>query len=321
MTNKNSKIYVAGHRGLVGAALVRNLTANGYNNLVLRDSSQLDLRCQQATDEFFAIERPQYVFLAAARVGGIKANMENQAEFLYENMMIAANVIKAAHDYQTSKLLFLGSSCIYPRECSQPMREEYLLGGYPEPTNTGYALAKIAGLKLCEYYARQYGDMFISCMPTNLYGPGDNFDLDNSHVIPALMRKIHNAKVINAPTVEIWGSGRALREFLHVDDLASACVFLMEKYTKPEFVNVGTGEDMSIADLAIMLKNIIGYKGELFFDVSKPEGTARKLLDVSRLSSLGWQYKIKPAQGLQSTYEWFLAHEQELRGVVVGDKN
>lgn len=321
MTNKNSKIYVAGHRGLVGAALVRNLRANGYNNLVLRDSSQLDLRCQQATDEFFAIERPQYVFLAAARVGGIKANMENQAEFLYENMMIAANVIKAAHDYQTSKLLFLGSSCIYPRECSQPMREEYLLGGYPEPTNTGYALAKIAGLKLCEYYARQYGDMFISCMPTNLYGPGDNFDLDNSHVIPALMRKIHNAKVINAPTVEIWGSGRALREFLHVDDLASACVFLMEKYTKPEFVNVGTGEDMSIADLAIMLKNIIGYKGELFFDVSKPEGTARKLLDVSRLSSLGWQYKIKPAQGLQSTYEWFLAHEQELRGVVVGDKN
>ena len=321
MTNKNSKIYVAGHRGLVGAALVRNLRANGYNNLVLRDSSQLDLRCQQATDEFFAMERPQYVFLAAARVGGIKANMENQAEFLYENMMIAANVIKAAHDYQTSKLLFLGSSCIYPRECSQPMREEYLLGGYPEPTNTGYALAKIAGLKLCEYYARQYGDMFISCMPTNLYGPGDNFDLDNSHVIPALMRKIHNAKVINAPTVEIWGSGRALREFLHVDDLASACVFLMEKYTKPEFVNVGTGEDMSIADLAIMLKNIIGYKGELFFDVSKPEGTARKLLDVSRLSSLGWQYKIKPAQGLQSTYEWFLAHEQELRGVVVGDKN
>lgn len=321
MTNKNSKIYVAGHRGLVGAALVRNLRANGYNNLVLRDSSQLDLRCQQATDEFFAMERPQYVFLAAARVGGIKANMENQAEFLYENMMIAANVIKAAHDYQTSKLLFLGSSCIYPRECSQPMREEYLLGGYPEPTNTGYALAKIAGLKLCEYYARQYGDMFISCMPTNLYGPGDNFDLDNSHVIPALMLKIHNAKVINAPTVEIWGSGRALREFLHVDDLASACVFLMEKYTKPEFVNVGTGEDMSIADLAIMLKNIIGYKGELFFDVSKPEGTARKLLDVSRLSSLGWQYKIKPAQGLQSTYEWFLAHEQELRGVVVGDKN
>ena len=308
-----SKIFVAGHNGLVGSAIVRTLKAQGYANLLLRSSKDLDLRQQQAVDDFFAQEKPDYVFLAAAKVGGIQANNTYRAEFLYENLMIEANVIHSAYRHQVQKLLFLGSSCIYPKLCPQPMREEYLLTGFLEPTNEPYAIAKIAGLKLCENYYRQYGVNFISAMPTNLYGINDNFDLANSHVLPALMRKFHEAKVNQSPTVTVWGTGEPLREFLYVDDLADALVFLMKNYTQMEFVNVGTGDEVSIRELALTIKSVVGYPGEIEFDTSKPDGTPRKLLDVSRLKDLGWQAQTSLKEGIEKTYAWFLENSDRIR--------
>ncbi len=300
---KEARIYVAGHRGMVGSAILRLLKAEGYTRLLTRSSAELDLRNQQAVNEFFAHEKPDYVFLAAAKVGGIQANNVYRAEFLYDNLLIEANVIHAAHRYQVQKLLFLGSSCIYPKMAPQPLREEYLLTGLLEPTNEPYAIAKIAGIKLCEAYRAQYGSRFISAMPTNLYGPNDNYDLQNSHVLPALIRKFHTARVQALPSVEIWGTGTPLREFLHVDDLAEACVFLMRHYEDPLFVNVGTGEDLSIRELAELVKEITGYKGELRFDTSKPDGTPRKLMDVSRIHALGWKHRIGLREGIASVYE------------------
>ncbi|MEO1146051.1 MAG: GDP-L-fucose synthase [Cyanobacteria bacterium J06638_22] len=308
-----SKIFVAGHNGLVGSALVRTLKAQGYANLLLRSSKDLDLRNQQAVDDFFAQEKPDYVFLAAAKVGGIQANNTYRGAFLYDNLMIEANVIHSAYRHQTQKLLFLGSSCIYPKLCPQPMREDYLLTGFLEPTNEPYAIAKIAGLKLCENYYRQYGVNFISAMPTNLYGINDNFDLANSHVLPALMRKFHEAKVNQSPTVTVWGTGEPLREFLYVDDLADALVFLMQNYNQMEFVNVGTGDEVSIKELAMTIKSVVGYTGELEFDTSKPDGTPRKLLDVSRLQDLGWQAKTSLKEGIEKTYAWFLDNVDQIR--------
>ncbi|HLD63347.1 MAG TPA: GDP-L-fucose synthase, partial [Candidatus Peribacteraceae bacterium] len=299
----DDKIYVAGHRGLVGSAIVRRLKAGGYANLVLRTHQELELMDQAAVRAFFEQERPKYVIVAAARVGSIAANSAQPADFLYENLEIQNNVIWQAHLNGTEKLMYLGSSCIYPRECPQPIKEEYLLDGKPEPTNEGYALAKIAGLKLCEKINRQFGENFISCMPANLYGPGDNFNPKYSHVIPSLMRRMHEAKLAKTQAVTIWGSGKALREFLHVDDAADAAVFLMEKYDHPDFLNVGTGEDISIRDLAFAMKEVIGYEGELVFDATKPDGMPRKLLDVSKLAALGWQSKIKLADGLSETYK------------------
>lgn len=308
-----SKIFVAGHNGLVGSALVRALKAQGYANLLLRSSKDLDLRSQQAVDDFFAQEKPDYVFLAAAKVGGIQANNTYRGAFLYDNLMIEANVIHSAYRHQTQKLLFLGSSCIYPKLCPQPMREDYLLTGFLEPTNEPYAIAKIAGLKLCENYYRQYGVTFISAMPTNLYGINDNFDLANSHVLPALMRKFHEAKVNQSPTVTVWGTGEPLREFLYVDDLADALVFLMQNYNQMEFVNVGTGDEVSIKELAMTIKSVVGYTGELEFDTSKPDGTPRKLLDVSRLQDLGWQARTSLKEGIEKTYAWFLDNVDQIR--------
>ncbi|PSN10288.1 GDP-fucose synthetase [filamentous cyanobacterium CCT1] len=310
----HSKIYVAGSRGLVGSALVRTLKAQGYENLLLRSSRELDLRNQAAVDEFFATEKPDYVFLAAARVGGIHANNTYRAEFLYDNLMIEANIIHSAYRHGAQKLLFLGSSCIYPKLCPQPMKEEYLLTGFLEPTNEPYAIAKIAGLKLCENYCRQYGVNFISAMPTNLYGLNDNFDLANSHVLPALMRKFHEAKVNGDPTVTVWGTGTPLREFLYVDDLADALVFLMNTYNGVDFVNVGTGQEVSIKELALTMKAVVGYEGELVFDTTKPDGTPRKLLDVSRLNAAGWQAKTDLKTGIEQTYAWFLQSYDSLRG-------
>ncbi|WOD40504.1 GDP-L-fucose synthase [Nodosilinea sp. E11] len=310
----HSKIYVAGSRGLVGSALVRTLKAQGYGNLLLRSSRELDLRNQAAVDEFFATEKPDYVFLAAAKVGGIQANNTYRAEFLYDNLMIEANIIHSAYRYGAQKLLFLGSSCIYPKLCPQPMKEEYLLTGNLEPTNEPYAIAKIAGLKLCENYCRQYGVNFISAMPTNLYGLNDNFDLANSHVLPALMRKFHEAKVNGDPTVTIWGTGTPLREFLYVDDLADALIFLMNTYDDVDFVNVGTGQEVSIKALALTMQSVVGYEGELVFDSTKPDGTPRKLLDVSRLNSAGWQAKTDLKTGIEQTYAWFLQNYDSLRG-------
>lgn len=304
--NKDSKIYVAGHRGLVGSAIVRNLQSKGYTNIITRTHKELDLTNQEAVRRFFEEEKPEYVFLAAAKVGGIHANNTYPADFIYENLMIECNVIKAAHDYNVKKLLFLGSSCIYPKMAPQPIKEEYLLSGYLEPTNEAYAIAKIAGLKMCQYFKRQYGDNFISCMPTNLYGPNDNFDLQNSHVLPALIRKFHEAKIENKPYVEVWGTGTPRREFLFVDDMADACVFLMENYDGEETVNIGTGEDITIRELAEIIKEVVGYEGELKFDTSKPDGTPRKLLDVSKLNELGWKYKVELIDGIKKTYEWFL---------------
>lgn len=303
---KLSKIFVAGHRGLVGSAIVRRLQKEGYTNLVLKGREEVDLTRQEEVERFFEKERPEYVFLAAAKVGGIHANRTYPAEFIYQNLMIECNVIHSAYKYGVKKLLFLGSSCIYPRECPQPMKEEYLLSGYLEPTNEAYAVAKIAGLKLCQYYKRQYGANFISCMPTNLYGPNDNFDLNSSHVIPALIRKFHEAKIQGKPYVEVWGTGKPLREFLHVDDLADACVFLMKNYDDELWINVGSGEEVSIAELANMIKEIVGYKGEIVFNPDMPDGTPRKLLDISRLKSLGWERKISLYDGLRSTYEWYV---------------
>lgn len=304
--NKDSKIYVAGHRGLVGSAIVRNLKYKGYKNMIGKSHRELDLMNFEAVREFFRNEKPEYIFLAAAKVGGIGVNDKAPADFIYENLMMECNVIKAAHDFKAKKLLFLGSSCIYPKMCSQPIKEEYLLSGYLEPTNEGYALAKICGLKMCEFFKKQYGDNFISVMPTNLYGPNDNFDLETSHVMPALIRKFHEAKINNKPSVEIWGTGKPLREFLYVDDMADACVYLMENYNGHEHVNIGTGKEISIKELALLIKSIVGYEGELRFDESKPDGTPRKLLDISKLNNLGWKYKIELEDGIKDLYNWFL---------------
>lgn len=300
---KNSKIYVAGHRGLVGSAIVRNLEQKGYNSIVKRTHKELDLSDQALVREFFAKEKPEYVFLAAAKVGGINANNTYPADFIYENMIIECNVIKACYDFGVKKLMFLGSSCIYPKNCLQPIKEEYLLSGYLEPTNEAYALAKIAGLKMCQYFNKQYGTKFISVMPTNLYGPNDNYDLENSHVLPALLRKFHEAKINNEPFVEVWGTGKPLREFLYVDDMADACIFLMENYEGNEYFNVGTGKEISIKQLAEMIKEVIGYKGQIVFNTQMPDGTPRKLLDVSKLKNMGWQYKVELIQGIEATYE------------------
>ena len=300
---KNSKIYIAGHRGLAGSAIVRKLKREGFENLLLRTSSELDLRDQQAVKEFFEKEKPEYVFLAAAKVGGINANNLYPADFIYDNLCIQNNVIHQSYKNGVKKLLFLGSSCIYPKNSEQPIKEEYLLSGYLEPTNDAYAIAKIAGIKLCQAYHKQYGCNFISAMPTNLYGPGDNYDLKNSHVLPALLRKFHEAKISNEPTVTVWGTGKPRREFLHVDDLASACFFLMQNYNDPAIINIGTGKDISIAEMAAMIKKISGYQGIIIFDTSMPDGTFRKLLDVSKLHSLGWQPNISFEQGVRKTYE------------------
>jgi GDP-L-fucose synthase len=297
---KSSKIYVAGHRGMVGSAIVRRLQAEGYHNFVLRTSSELDLRNQSAVEEFFEAEKPEYVFLAAAKVGGIMANNTYRADFLYENLMIETNIIHQSYVHGVKKLLFLGSSCIYPKMAPQPLKEEYLLSGYLEETNEPYAIAKIAGIKLCENYRRQYGCDFISAMPTNLYGPNDNYDLKNSHVIPALIRKFHEAKVNGSSQVEVWGTGTPLREFLHSDDLADACLFLMNNYSGEEFVNVGTGTDQSIADIARLIAEIIGFNGTIFFDTSKPDGTPRKLMSVAKITSMGWKPSIPLEAGLRN---------------------
>jgi len=300
---KKSKIYVAGHRGLAGSAIVRKLKQEGFDNLLLRTSSELDLRNQQAVKEFFEQEKPEYVFLAAAKVGGINANNTYPADFIYDNLSIQNNVIHESYKSGVKKLLFLGSSCIYPKNSRQPVKEEYLLSGYLEPTNDAYAIAKIAGIKMCRAYHKQYGCNFISAMPTNLYGPGDNYDLKNSHVLPALLRKFHEAKVNEESTVTVWGSGKPQREFLHVDDLASASFFLMQNYNDPAIINIGTGKDVSIAEMAQMIKKITGYKGEIVFDTSMPDGTFRKLLDVSKLNSFGWRPTISFEEGVRKTYE------------------
>ncbi|TVR39934.1 MAG: GDP-L-fucose synthase [Cryomorphaceae bacterium] len=305
---KTAKIYVAGHRGMVGSAIERKLREQGFNNIVTRSSAELDLRNQQAVHDFFAAEKPQYVFLAAAKVGGILANNSYRAEFLYDNLMIEVNVIHAAYESGVKKLMFLGSSCIYPKMAPQPLREDYLLTGALEPTNEPYAVAKIAGIKLCEAYRDQYGANFISVMPTNLYGPNDNYDLKNSHVLPALIRKFHEAKMAGLPSVEIWGTGSPKREFLHSDDLAEACVFLMESYSGRDFVNIGTGQDIAIGDLALLVKNIVGFEGELTFDTAKPDGTPRKLMDVSRLHALGWKHRIDLESGIRSVYQQYKAN-------------
>jgi GDP-L-fucose synthase len=312
--NEGARVYVAGHRGLVGAAIVRRLEQTGATNLILRSHAELDLRSQAAVDAFFAAEKPEYVFLAAARVGGIHANDSYPAEFIRDNLQIQTNVIDAAWRNGARKLLFLGSSCIYPKHAPQPMREDCLLTGPLEPTNEWYAIAKIAGIKTCQAYRRQYGFDAISAMPTNLYGPGDNFDLANSHVLPALMRKFHEAKVSGAGEVVVWGTGSPRREFLYVDDLADALVFLMQGYSDEGLVNVGCGEDLTILELAEAVAGVVGFTGELRFDTSKPDGTPRKLLDVSRLSALGWKAQVPLRAGLERTYGWFLEHQGELRG-------
>ena len=312
--DKNAKIYVAGHRGLVGSAIVRKLQVEGYANLVLRTSSELDLRNQAAVAELFQKEQPEYVFLAAAKVGGIIANSTYPAEFIYDNLMIHATVVHAAWRAGVKKLLFLGSSCIYPRLAEQPMREEALLTGALEPTNEPYAVAKIAGIKLCQAYRRQYGCDFISAMPTNLYGPNDNFDLTASHVLPALIRKFHDAKQEGHREVVVWGTGQPRREFLHVDDLADACLYLMRHYDAAEHINVGTGEDQTIRELADTVRQIVHPEAQLVFDTTKPDGTPRKLLDVSRLHALGWRHRIGLREGIETSYAWFLAHHAEARG-------
>lgn len=312
--NSESKIFVAGHRGLAGGAILRRLRAAGYQNLITRSSAALDLRVQADVDAFFASERPEYVFLAAAKVGGIHANATYPADFIRDNLQIQTNVIDAAYRAGTRKLLFLGSSCIYPKLAPQPMTEDCLLTGPLEPTNEWYAVAKIAGLKMCQAYRRQYGFDAICAMPTNLYGPGDNFDLQNSHVLPALIRKFHEAKLEGQPRVTVWGTGTPRREFLHVDDLADACVFLMGNYDGEDLVNVGVGQDLSIRELAETIQRVVGFAGELEFDRTKPDGTPRKLLDVSRLTALGWSPRIPLEAGIRQTYEWFLQNDRSYRG-------
>ncbi len=307
---KDAKIYIAGHRGMVGSALHRRLEREGFQHFVFRTSAQLDLRDQAAVREFFSEERPDYVFLAAAKVGGIQANNTFRAEFLYDNLMMESNVIDAAYRSGVKKLMFLGSSCIYPKMAPQPLREDYLLTGLLEETNEPYAIAKIAGIKLCEAYRSQYGCHFISVMPTNLYGPNDNYDLQNSHVLPALIRKFHEAKMDGKPTVEVWGSGSPRREFLHADDLADACLFLMENYDEPGLINIGTGEDVTIRELAELVRETVGYEGDIVWNTSKPDGTPRKLMDVSKLHRLGWRHTTELPDGLRAVYEAFAKAEE-----------
>ncbi len=322
--DKNAKIYIAGHRGLVGSALTRCLRAEGFTNLITRSHAELDLTDQAAVHSFFATEKPEYVFLAAAKVGGIHANNTYPAEFIYENLMIQNHVIHSAYLSGVKRLMFLGSSCIYPKSAPQPMREEYLLSGELEPTNEPYALAKIAGIKMCEAYNRQYGTRFIAVMPTNLYGPGDNFHPVNSHVLPALIRRFHEAKAAGLSEVVVWGTGKPMREFLYADDMAAGSLFVMSlsdttldeelcHYPKPCFLNLGTGVDVTIRELAETIREVVGYRGELSFDTSKPDGTSRKLLDVSRLKALGWQAGVDLRQGIERTYRWFLENQPEIR--------
>lgn len=312
-----ARIYVAGHQGLVGSALMRRLRKDGHQNIIVRTYQELDLRSQQKVQDFFEKEKPAYVFLAAAKVGGIQANWEYPASFIYDNLQIQSNVIHAAYQYGVKKLLFLGSSCIYPKNCLQPIKEEYLLTGELEKTNEPYALAKIAGMKMCQFYNRQWGTCFISCMPTNVYGPCDNFDLHASHVIPALIAKMVDAKEQKKDHVILWGTGKPKREFLFVDDLADALVFLMKNYEGDQFLNIGTGKDIRIKDLAFLIKNIIGFEGELIFDESKPDGTFQKLLDVGRINRLGWHACTSLKDGLKKTIDWFLMHKNKkmVRGV------
>jgi GDP-L-fucose synthase len=300
---RNDKIYVAGHRGMVGSAIIRKLNAEGFENIIFRTSKELDLRNQQAVFDFFQKEKPAHVFLAAAKVGGILANNTYRAEFLYDNLMIQSNIIDSAHKAGVTKLMFLGSSCIYPKLAPQPLKEEYLLTGVLEPTNEPYAIAKIAGIKMCDAYRAQYGSNFISVMPTNLYGPNDNYDLQKSHVLPALIRKFHEAKKNQTPHVMMWGTGTPKREFLHVDDLAAACFYLMQTYNESGLVNIGTGEDIAIKDLALIIKNIVGYEGEIKHDLDKPDGTPRKLMNVDKLSNAGWRASIALQAGVEMVYE------------------
>ncbi|MDG2343152.1 MAG: GDP-L-fucose synthase [Flavobacteriales bacterium] len=307
--NFEDKIYVAGHKGMVGSAICRRLALLGFHNVITKTSSELDLRNQNKTDIFFKNEKPKYVFLAAGKVGGIEANNNYRAEFIYDNLMIQNNIIHSSHLNRVKKLLFLGSSCIYPKHANQPIKESELLTGVLEPTNEPYAIAKIAGIKMCEAYKDQYGNNFISVMPTNLYGPNDNYDSSNSHVLPALIRKFHEAKTENLSEVEIWGSGNPRREFLHVEDLATACIHIMKVYDKKETVNVGTGIDITIKELAIMIKHVSGYKGEIVFNTEKPDGTPRKWLDISKISKLGWSPKISLKDGLEKTYADFVQHK------------
>ncbi|HFD81405.1 MAG TPA: GDP-L-fucose synthase [Gammaproteobacteria bacterium] len=316
--DKGAKIYVAGHRGLVGSAIIRRLQRAGYANLVFRTSRELDLREQQAVREFFAAEKPEYVILAAAKVGGILANDSYPAEFIYDNLMMEANVIDSSYRHGVKKLLALGSTCIYPKMAPQPLKEESLLTGPLEPTNEWYAVAKIAGIKLCQAYQRQYGCRFITAMPTNLYGPGDNFDLEKSHVLPAMIRKFHEAKLSGAETVTLWGTGSPRREFLHVDDMADACLFLMQHYDDPEIINIGVGQDIPIAELAEIVRGVVGFEGRIEYDSSKPDGTPRKLVDTSKINALGWKARIGLREGIEQTYRWFLEHVGELRGAERG---
>ncbi len=310
--DKKSKIYVAGHKGLVGSAFIRKLRVEGYENIITRTHAELDLTNQKDVEDFFSEERPDYIFLSAAKVGGIYANSIYPAEFYYINSQIQNNLIHLAYKYRVRKLLFLGSSCIYPKLCPQPMKEEYLLSGELEPTNEAYALAKISGLRMCQYYNQQYGTNFISVMPTNLYGPNDNYDLENSHVLPAMMRKFHEAKENNLPSVEIWGTGSPTREFLHVDDMVDACIFLMNQYDAKDgndnlntHVNIGSGEEITIKNLALVMKEVVGFQGELVFNTEKPDGTPRKLLDVTKLHELGWNHKVTLEDGIRDTYNWY----------------
>lgn len=299
----DSKIYVAGHNGMVGSAIVRHLTNLGYQNIITRTRTQLDLLDQRAVDSFFREYSPEYVFLAAAKVGGIKANRDMKADFIYENLMIQSNIIRCSYSYEIKKLIFLGSSCIYPKFCDQPIKEEYLMTGELEPTNDAYAIAKIAGIKMCQSYNEQYGTNFISVMPTNLYGPNDNYDLNNSHVLPAMIRKFHEAKLEDRESVEIWGTGTPKREFLYVDDLADACVFLMQNYSGNEIVNIGTGQDVTIAELSVVISKVVGYKGNIYYNTEMPDGTPRKLLDVSKLEEIGWKYSTSLKEGIEKTYK------------------
>jgi len=307
--NKRSRIYVAGHKGLVGSAILRRLQTEKYLNLIVRSHQDLDLIRQAEVEAFFRTERPEFVFLAAAKVGGILANNTSPAEFIYQNLSIEGNVIHSAYEAGVKKLLFLGSSCIYPRDCPQPMKEEHLLSGKLEPTNEPYAIAKIAGIRMCQSYNRQYGTKFVSVMPTNVYGPGDNFDLETSHALPALIKKFHDAKMEGNNVVTVWGSGTPRREFLHVDDLADACLFIMKHYDENEMINIGVGKDITISELSELIKQIVEFNGEIRYDNSKPDGTPRKLLDVSRLDSLGWRSRISLREGIEKTYKWYVEAE------------
>lgn len=306
---KDSKIFVAGHKGLVGSAIIRQLEAKGFTNIITRTRDELNLLSQSDVAAFFATQKPEYVFDAAAKVGGIQSNKNYPADFIYQNLTIQNNIIYSAHENGVTKLLFLGSSCIYPKLAPQPIKEEYLLTGELEPSNDAYAIAKIAGIKMCQSYHTQYGDNFISVMPTNLYGENDNFDLENSHVLPALIRKFHEAKKSNSPTVTAWGTGAPMREFIHVDDMANACIHLMETYNDPAIVNIGTGEDVTIKELTELVKEVVGYTGEVVWDTSKPDGTPRKLLDVSRLHNLGFKHTIELKDGIERTYKWYLENK------------